>query len=642
MEVIFNLKMANDPAISAYESLGADINKRKVDTTLDTKEGIVSDKLPELSLAMPDEDILKLTKKWKKVWEESNAKAEWEKQIEENEKYWLGKHFDQPKADKTRPSVDNLIFESLETYLPQVTRRNPEPSVTLDASEKESPIFDQYISGLKNRLGDLADKNKVRLKLKKAARHWAIYQLGVAKFGWDIDQDIPAMKIIRPKKVILDPDATIDEDGYTGNHIGEYRKLEASNVLSIIGKENAEAKKAIDDKLSKDELGTEIQFIEWWTPQYVCWEFDKKIIYKRQNPHWNYDKDEDQTQVDEFGTETKSTQNVPGINHFKSPQMPYIFLSVFNLGDQPMDKTSLINQNLANQDLINKRNKQIDKNATNINGGWIVSLARAGLTKPQAEGVVKAMQKGGAAVIPDGVPTDAINKINGTSLPSDIFNQLYDARARLRDIFGVKGSAQAGLESERTVRGKILSRSLDTDRIGGGVSEYLEQFADAAYNWLTQLLYVYDSDFQFSDGGLPPKVVISVKEGSLLPKDSMTIANQAIELAGMNRISTLDLFKRLEYPNPEELAANVWLEVNAPHLLYKNNPLIQEAMMGQQQAAMMKTQNESEQKSQESSQSHQQNLQTEALKIIGKQAGEGGKAAGGSILSAVPQNLAVQ
>ena len=55
---------------------------------------------------------------------------------EENEKYWLGKQYEGPVDEKARPMVDNLIFESLETFLPRATKRNPEPLVTLDNSEK--------------------------------------------------------------------------------------------------------------------------------------------------------------------------------------------------------------------------------------------------------------------------------------------------------------------------------------------------------------------------------------------------------------------------------------------------------------------------------------------------------------------------
>ena len=621
--------------------MGADLNKPASKMPEEAREGVVSEKLPELKLEMQDEDIIKLTEKWEKSWIDSSVKSTWVKRYEDNEKYWLGNQHDQPEASKTRQQTDNLVFESLETYLPQVTRRNPEPLVTLDATEaiddeqlamdplakEEIDRKERYTRKVKNRLADIADKNKLRLKLKKGARHWAVYLLGIAKISWDLEKDIPMAKIIRPPKMILDPEATIDEDGYSGRWLGEYRKLEASVLLEIVKGEptEAEAKKKIEE-LTKGELGTDVQFIEWWTPQYMCWKLDKSILLKRKNPHWNYDVEEKpDAEVKEDGTVIPAGEAKPGINHLPVPDMPYVFISVFNLGDQPMDKTSLIGQNLANQDRINKRTTQIDKNADDMNNGAVISLARSGLTQPQAKNVVTAVRRGGAVLIPDGNPQEAVYFPQRPALPPDVYNDLVDTRNRMRDMFGTRGSNPAGIESEETVRGKIMNRSLDTDRIGGGVSEYLEQFADDIYNWFVQMLYVYDTAFQFIEGAVPPKILISVKEGSLLPKDSITIANQSIELATAGKMSLIDMYKRLEYPNPEEMAANVWLEVNAPHLLYQHNPMVQQAM-GIMQAM-----------SQPQPQEPGAPAQPEP-EVPPAEEAAGGQPSG-SILSAVPQNM---
>src|SRR5688572_16464203 len=188
----FSKTMTTDYAAGA-QSLGADINKVHTDVSQETKQGVVSEKLPELTLDMPDKDIVSLFDKRKKKWDESEAKKEWEEAGKENEKYWLGKQYAGPKPTDTRPNIDNVIFESVETYLPQVTRRNPEPTATLDASEDPHPTKDAFITKVKNRLGDLADKNKLRLKLKRGARYWAIYLLGVAKLGWDVNRNIPTV-----------------------------------------------------------------------------------------------------------------------------------------------------------------------------------------------------------------------------------------------------------------------------------------------------------------------------------------------------------------------------------------------------------------------------------------------------------------
>ena len=607
---------------AGYISLGADINKVGPKGVPDTAEGVVSQKLPELELSMSDEDIGKLTKKWEKAWTESDAKTRWDTMTAENEKYWLGEHYEVPKGEKTRPNVDNLMFESLETYLPQVTRRNPEPLITLAAGvDKDVPANQQYVVKVKDKLADLSDDNVIRLKLKRAARHWAIYLLGIAKMGWDLDRDIPVVRIIRPKKIILDPDATVDEDGYTGQRIGEYRKMEASKLLSILegdSEKNAKAITFIKEKVGT-ELGTELQFIEWWTPTYMCWTLEEHVLRKSKHPHWNYDSSSESTTVDDYGNETPTTVEKLGVNHLPCPTMPYEFLVVFNLGDQPMDRTSLMGQNLANQDRINKRNKQVDANADNMNNGLVVSLARSGLTEAQGKRVTAALRKGGVVCIPDGNPAEAVYRPATPGLPADVYNDLVDTRTRMRDIFGTRGSTPSGIESESTVRGKIISRSLDTDRIGGGVSEYLEQFADRIYNQLYQMLLVYDADFQFLGEAKPPKIRISVKEGSLLPKDSTTIANQAIELATGGKMAILDMYKRLEYPNPEELAANVWLEVNAPQLLYKEDPRIAEAL-GMQAA---QAEADTAAKATEGSTEHERGMERDAVKAIAGAAAEG-------------------
>ncbi len=577
--------------LDAFYSLGAKFNKMVGRDNEETAEGVVSEKLPELKLNMSNVKILRLTKKWEKAWIESTVYAEWSEAGEKNENYWLGKQFNQPKISKIRPLQDNVIFESLETYLPQATRRNPDPMVLLDSEENQEGDNQKFVSDLQKKLGEIADELKLRLKLKKVARHWAIYLLGAVKLGWDLNKDIPTAKVIRAKKLILDPEATIDEDGYTGKYVGEYRKHEASLVIKFLEANDGE-KGAIKfiEKLVDDKLGTDIQFIEWWTDEYMCWTLGKQLLLKKKNPHWNYAKDVEVPADENSGEvpldeETKKPQTTrkPGSNHFPIPKIPFVFLSVFNLGKKPVDDTSLISQNLASQDLVNKRLRQIDKNADSMNGGMVVSGARSGLTQKEAKGVTKALRKGGTVWIPSGAPDEAVKRTSAPSLPGDVYTQLIDTRNRMRDVFGTRGSSPAGLQSEKTVRGKFQNERLDTDRIGGGLSEYLEQLSDDVYNWFVQLLYVYDEKYVLMSGP-KPKIIVSVKEGSLLPKDSMTIANQAIELAGGGKMSTIDLYKRLDYPNPKELAANVWLEANAPDVLFADDERVQKVIQAQQQA----------------------------------------------------------
>ncbi len=605
--------------LDAFYSLGAGVNKRRGDEGRENAEGVVGARLPELELDKSDEELVKLADAWERSWNDSDVKQKWEAAGDENEKYWKGDHYNRPAADKTRAMVDNAIFEGLETYLPQVTRRNPEPMVTLAVGEEADQAKQDFAHALQIELGEIADDVKLRLKLKGAARHQSIRLLGAIKLGWDLDNDRPAVKVVRPQKLILDPEAATDEDGYTGDRLGEHRRLPAWKIVALTErdpkqKDNVEY---VTTELAKGDMATEIGFVEWWTRDSMFWKCGSRVLLKRKNPHWNYDEEATSavTGESEQGVSAEQPIQAPettpglpqgapavpqvpqtdavaqeprkGVNHFKSRRMPYVLLSIFNLGKQPVDATSLMGQNLANQDLINKRNKQIDKNADNANNGMVVSLERSGLTKDQASRVAEALRKGGVVTIPAGNPQEAVYKPANGEIPLYVYNQLVDTRQRVRDIWGTRGSSPAGIEGETTVRGKIISRGLDTDRIGGGISEYLEQMADDVYNWIVQLLYVYDDRFQeqFDQGVVPPRMKVSVKEGSLLPKDSQSIANQAIELSGAGKMSLIDLYKRLDYPNPDQLAANVWLEANAPEVLFANDPRVQQVIQQRQQAA---------------------------------------------------------
>lgn len=600
----------------AFYSLGRNINKRSGDQFQELAEGIVGAKLPELTLDMDEQEMIRLSDSWERNWNDSDVKAKWQQRGEENEKYWQGEHYDRPNVDKSRPVVDNAIFEGLETYLPQVTRRNPEAMVELAVGVEQTPQTTAFATALKLELGELADDLKIRLKLKGAARHHEIRLLGAVKVGWDIENDRPAVKVVRPTKLILDPTATVDEDGYSGDRIGEHRKLQASKLISIIEKTggNDEAVRAVKEAV-KDDLATEIGFIEWWTPDYFFWKMGTTVLLKRKNPHWNYDAETKDTQLPEQQEEGQQpvglekpemAPNTPAIpalpqqdaqapspmvsqavNHFRTRKMPFVLLSTMNLGMQPVNVTSNIGQNLANQDLINKRVKQIDRNGDNANSGFVVSLERSGLNADQAKRVANAVRNGGVVGIPAGAPQEAVWKPPASELPVFIYNQLVDTRNRVRDIWGTRGSSPAGQSTERTVRGKFLNAQLDTDRIGGGISEYLEQMADDIYNWLVQLLYVYDDRFvQAIAQGTPiPAVKISVKEGSLLPRDTTSIANQATDLAKSGKMALIDMYRRLDFANPEEMAANVWLEANAPEVLFQNDQRVQKVIQAKQAAA---------------------------------------------------------
>lgn len=547
-------------ALAGYFTLDSNVNKLRAEDK-ETQEGVYSDFLPELKINTPDEELAELAKKWEKNWK-SYYDKELKPRQDRCEKYYLGKKDNASDFvdGNTKPDSDNLIFEALETFLPVATSRNPEPTVYA-GNDIEGFKLSNKVTKI---LSYLADRQTLKLKGKQVTRNWALYFLGVGKIGWSSRENDITLSVVRTQRLILDPEASIDVNGkYNGEYIGEIKTETAENLIARFPN-----KKKFFEEQSQGKLGTSLNYTEWWTDRMLFWTYKNEVLDKVRNPHWNYDEETTRTDVDEYGIETEVAIAVPGKNHFNHPEKPYVFLSVFNLGKRPHDETSLIEQNLKNQDIIDKRGKQIDDNIDNINGGWVISLANAGIDKDQAARLARSLQKGGVAVIPAGNPDAAIRRMVGTGLPADVYNSQIDARNELRGIFGITGLTPQGTQQEDTVRGKIITKGQDSTRIGGGITEYLEQWYDQVFNWWVQMMYVYYDDAHtipvlgeeasgeydtIINSEMDKNLTVSVKEGSLIPKDELTRSNQAVDLLAAGKIDPLTAFEMMDLPNPVEI-----------------------------------------------------------------------------------------
>jgi len=565
-----------DLSLLGAEGLASRTNKLNENGEQSLQQGI-GDLTPELKLSMDDSEIIALTTEWTRKYKEYERELTFKQ--DEVEKYYLGqtrhKVLQSVNAfpNSKRPISDNLLFEALETFLPQATKQNPEPLVGTDESDEGQELA----SNVKNMLVYQSDRQQLRLILKKMTRHWSMAFLGVVKIGWDAEANDIKTEAIRTQSLILDSGCTIDDTGrYTGEYIGQLIEKSASDIVALFPEKLSLIKKRVDGKMA-----TKITYTEWWTKDKLFFTLGREVLGKFRNPHWNYDG------VEERLLETGETEEfeVRGSNHFDLPQMPFVFLSVFNMGKHPHDDTSLMYQNLSNQDIINKRVFQIDKNADNMNNGIV--LSGDAFSKEQAKNANEALTAGDALWVPSGDIRGAYQRDQAPSLPGDIFNQLADMRGQLRGIFGITALTPGGIQQDRTVRGKILTKEVDASRIGGGITVYIEQAADQIFNWWIQMFYVYYTEphaasvlgdkksaqtFEIHNADLNRKLTVSVKEGALIPKDDMSQRSEAIELWGAGAIDPITLFEKLDFPDPIEKAKQLWQWQTDPASLFGEQP----------------------------------------------------------------------
>lgn len=488
-------------------------------------------------------EITQLVAQWKRTYATYDTDVEPSQRL--SFEYWIGKQRmdESEQLQGNSPLVDNKIFESVETFIPIATRANPDPLVEADPSDDGQALA----KAVKEALIKEADKQKFRKKLKRMLRDWIIYRIGVLKVSYSTTLNKIETDPINPRRMIFDKDGHIDESGnFIGEYLGEKKQATAEKLVELFPRKSAEIKAKAQDKMA-----TKLEYIEWWYHGTdVFYTMESTVLGKYKNPHWNYTQGE-----------------VEGKNHLDKPCAPYVFLSIFSTGLQPHDETSLILQNIGIQDMINRRWRQIDRNVEGMNNGIIVSSV---FTSEQASQAASALRRGMAIRIPsavDGSVGDHVQRIAAPELPSQVYDTMRDGRDELSNIFGTSGSTPQGVDSQDTVRGKILVNQLDSSRIGGGITEYLEQAADTTYNWWVQMMFVHWTDEQYImsagsvDGGelitlknidflLTKTLDITVKEGSLIPKDPLTQRNEAIDLWSAGAIDPITFFKRLDASDP--------------------------------------------------------------------------------------------
>lgn len=126
---------------------------------------------------------------------------------------------------------------------------------------------------------------------------------------------------------------------------------------------------------------------------------------------------------------------------------------------------------------------------------------------------------------------------------------------------------------------------------------------DDLYRGWLHLIMVYADDPEFVKAQIKPiladrtkkfvdylfnnddGIEVSVLPGTIIPDDPVTIAAQAIELAGMNRITNTLLYESLKIPNAEEEADK--LDLNETTIAIRSQEIQQRATQKEQENAAM-------------------------------------------------------
>lgn len=581
------------------------INKVPTDSG-GSPEGAQGQKFDSLKFDLPDEQLIKIKNDLENKYSgyESKMKTLWERNLES----YLGKRKDGQWLVDNGPVAANLQFEAEETFLSAALAKNPEPVVWAD----NTPEGNALASDVKTMLSFHSDQLKLKRKLGMVVRQWSIYHLGVLKYGWRTVTDQEGREVgdvdilnRRIQNFIFDTDGYVDAYGDFIGALGERIELTADKLIEMFPEKEAEIRDEV-----KDQLGTKVFYTEWWSSDdtFTFCTFKEIVLAKNKNPYFKYQEPMTDPMTGEPALDVETGQPMMTLarNHFAQPKKPYNFLSVFSLQEQPHDMTGLVEQNIANQRKITSRSEQIDYNVQASNNGYAYS--ENNFNQETAKQASTARAKGNPILIPAGGPEEkAIIPLPAQDLPAAIFNELEITKNDLRSSWGLQGILAEPTDEDQTARGMILNSQHDTTRIGGGIGTAVEQMADGAFNWLVQLYYVFYDEQHFaaimgnakaveyvtlSNQNLNRQVIVSVAPDSLKPKDEITQINLAQALFDKKAIGPKTLLKMLDFPNPDEAAADgVLYSIDPMAYLTLNFPdFAQQLQMAQQQNMMMQAQ----------------------------------------------------
>ena len=539
----------------------------------------VSEIAPSLKLDIDDDELVKTIDIL--IESAEGKKNEVMKLGAKNEKYWKAIQLDPLKTEDWRSQiVDNRIFLSMETIIPIMTARTPEVTVRLKDNELREKVKQMCMNLWEVPNDDDADC-AMQANVEMMSRHWMVYHAGVMKYFYDPEIDDVRTVYVHPDKIILDHTA---DNIYNSRFIAEL----CEDTLDGLKKRFPAKAKEIQKKF----IGTtnsglsKVTFVEFWTPEYVCYKMQNIILEKKKNPNFDY-----------------GDMNTEGVdfNLFKKPRVPYLILNVFNLGKYIYDDTTLIEQAMTLQDGVNKRKNQINDNASD-NG--VLAGSGDSIDRKVLEAYTGAPNE--KLWIREGNVKEALHRLDPKQLPAFVFQDLLDSKGEIDNIFGAHSTTRGERAEPKTLGEAQLLKQGDMGRI----DLFTRALDRLAQEWYTAMLHMYlvfktepveiESDdennvpiifdrreFINQETGKLMKIRIKVKAGSAMSIDKDSRRAEAVQLAQANLIDPITFFERMDYANPQEMALKL--------LMWQTNPISLFPEMSEQQQAQEQTQAQQQQ-----------------------------------------------
>lgn len=377
-----------------------------IDSTFSTiGEGLMTEPLDPLQLNIEDDELVRIVDEYSSEYNSYyTTKYDLFNRRDKNEIYLFGRQIMQKEKDKLMKNfesryLDNVLYEIEGTIKPLTMSRIPDLMVLPGHDNDDARLMATEVG---KAIDNEIKKYDNRFVLGLASKHFPVYFISVIKAVWDNEIDDYKFVNIHPNLIELDHTVPF-KNADNMKYIAELVPATVQDILMRFPK----AKDKFLEQLRHDGLlkngtepswallATELKYREVWFHQYkqkddgmveridgVLWKYKDVILGKMKNPNFDYEGEERYFAFDEMGNNnTKRALNEQELmqillqgqipqnvkkervyhNYFRRPKKPYYFMGYDQWGKQPMDETSRIEQNIQNQESLDRRGKQIEE-----------------------------------------------------------------------------------------------------------------------------------------------------------------------------------------------------------------------------------------------------------------------------------------
>lgn len=485
----------------------------------------------EFDASLTDEELLKQISAWEKESEEyyEVLKRIWARNLD----YYKGIQTDVDRIyGKESKAVENRIWMAVETMIPIATSRLPDIVVRSENEDEQSQMDAQDLQDI---LGFHMERVGMQELAERFLRDMAVKRYGVLKAVWDKDKDDVGVRLVDPRRIRV---PKYGKNICELKYIIEDLELSYEQIESEFGKDKAEElnKTSTKDSEMKKRKQT-FSVKEVWTSGYRAFATDTKILKKEKNPYWR-----------------KS-----GKNFLEEARMPYVIKSLFHTEESVIGDTDYIQQTIPIQDNINIIKRRIENLARKIANAPLLIDSDV-MSEEQASAITN--EEGIIIYGKDAASGTKIRFEQPGQIPQYLFQELQLSRQEFDNIWGVHSTTRGERQGRETLGGRKLLRQGDLGRIDGISRQFERAMDEVAELWTQMIMMFYTDEKSFSilgedgvrfirkfKGDKVGNVRLVVKPGSTLPRDEITIHDEAIQLWQQKAIGVRTLYKMLRLPD---------------------------------------------------------------------------------------------